>query len=114
MAMDIDKLIRYKILYKQTEDEMKKLLPIMSLILIVAFTLSACAQQPTSVESKPVDVKALVLEKLEGEHTLEYVLKVKRTAEEWGVVIDRMIGYGVKINDQEKSLIIEWLLEQQK
>lgn len=93
---------------------MKKLLPIMSLILIAAFTLSACAQQPASIEPTPVDVKALVLEKIEGEHTLEFVLKEKRTADEWSEVINRMIDYGAEINEQEKSLIIEWLLDQQK
>jgi hypothetical protein len=107
--------MRYKIINLTIkEEEMKKSLPLISIILIVAFTLSACAQQPASVEPKPVDVKALLVEKLAGEHTLEYVLKEKRTAEEWSVVIDRMIEYGAKINDQEKSLIIEWLLEQQK
>ena len=128
---------------------MKKLLPIMSLILIAAFTLSACAQQPATVdpvpekpatmqteikEIEPVqsestqidsmevatldpvtdDVEALVLEKISGQHTMSFILTEKRSAEEWSEVIDRMIGYGAKINEQEKSLIIEWLLEQQQ
>lgn len=93
---------------------MKKVMPILSLFVIAAFALSACAQQPASVEPAPVDIEALVLEKIDGEHTLEFVLKEKRTAEEWSEVLDRMIEYGAEINEQEKSLIIEWLLEQQK
>jgi len=93
---------------------MKKLIPLISLIVIAGFTLSACAQQPASVDPAPVDVEALVLEKIDGEHTLEFVLKEKRTAEEWSEVLDRMIEYGAEINEREKSLIIEWLLEQQK
>lgn len=93
---------------------MKKLVPILSIFVIAVFILSACAQQPVSVEPTPVDVEALVLEKIASEHTLEFVLKEKRTAEEWSEVLDRMIGYGADINEQEKSLIIEWLLEQQK
>ena len=44
----------------------------------------------------------------------EFVLKEKRTAEEWSEVLDRMIGYGADINEEEKTLIIEWLLERQK
>jgi hypothetical protein len=98
---------------------MKKILPIISLLLIAAFVLSSCAQQQESVDTEvidpeTIDVEALVLEKITGQHTLEFVLKEKRTAEEWDEVLDRMIGYGAKINEQEKSLIIEWLLEQQK
>ena len=98
---------------------MKKILPIISLLLIAAFVLSSCAQQQESVDtvvidSETIDVEALVLEKIAGQHTLEFVLKEKRTAEEWDEVLDRMIEYGAKINEQEKSLIIEWLLEQQK
>jgi len=98
---------------------MKKILPIISLLLIAAFVLSSCAQQQESVDtevidSETIDVEALVLEKITGQHTLEFVLKEKRTAEEWDEVLDRMIGYGAKINEQEKSLIIEWLLEQQQ
>lgn len=71
--------------------------------------LSACAPQ---VET--VDVQALVIEKLDGEHTLEFVLAEKRTAEEWDKVIEDMINYGALINPEEKNLIIDWLLEQQK
>lgn len=71
--------------------------------------LSACAPQ---VET--VDVQALVIEKLDGEHTLEFVLAEKRTAEEWDKVIEDMINYGALINPEEKILIIDWLLEQQK
>jgi hypothetical protein len=98
---------------------MKKILPIISLLLIAAFVLSSCAQQQESVDTEvidpeTIDVEALVLEKITGQHTLEFVLKEKRTAEEWDEVLDRMIGYGAKINEQEKSLIIEWLLEQQQ
>lgn len=106
---------------------MKRLIPIMTVILIAAFALSACAQTPAPADPKPVepesmypgtseaapvDVEALVIEKLAGEHTLEFVLQEKRTAEEWSEVLDRMIGYGAKINEEEKALIIEWLLEQ--
>ncbi len=106
---------------------MKRLIPIMTVILIAAFALSACAQTPVPADPKPVepesmypgtseaapvDVEALVIEKLAGEHTLEFVLQEKRTAEEWSEVLDRMIGYGAEINEEEKALIIEWLLEQ--
>jgi len=88
---------------------MKKLTIVFSLILVTAFALSACAPKP---EVK--DVEAMLVEKLAGEHTLEFVLKEKRTAAEWSEVIDRMIDYGADINEEEKSLIIEWLLAKQQ
>lgn len=123
---------------------MKKLLPLISLLLIAAFVLSSCAQQQDFVEPEVVDtevvatevvatevvatevvatevvdpetidVEVLVLEKIFGQHTLDFVLSEKRTAEEWDEVLERMIGYGANINEEEKSLIIAWLLEQQQ
>jgi len=118
---------------------MKKLLPLISLLLITAFVLSSCAQQQDSVEPEvidtevvdteevatelvatevvdpeTIDVEVLVLEKIFGQHTLDFVLKEKRTAEEWDEVLERMIGYGANINEEEKTLIIAWLLEQQQ
>ncbi|MCJ7695996.1 MAG: hypothetical protein MUO40_11315 [Anaerolineaceae bacterium] len=76
--------------------------------LLVILVLSSCAPK-----AQTVDVKALVIEKLEGEHTLEFVLSESRTAEEWDTVIENMINYGASINPEEKILIIDWLLEQQ-
>jgi len=86
----------------------QKLTTIIILGILSILVLSACAPK-----AQTVDVKALVIEKLEGEHTLEFVLSESRTAEEWDTVIENMINYGASINPEEKILIIDWLLEQQ-
>lgn len=76
--------------------------------LLAILVLSACAPQV-----QEVDVKALLIEKMEDEHTLEFVLSESRTVEEWDKVIEDMINYGASISSAEKALIIDWLIEQQ-
>ena len=57
------------------------------------------------------EMEALIQEKLQGSpHTLSFILEENHTAEEWSVILDRMIGYGAKINAEEKQLIIDWLV----
>ena len=55
---------------------------------------------------------ALIESKIEGQHTLSFLLGQDKTYDEWVVTIDRMIGYGADVNEEEKELIINWLLEQ--
>ncbi len=83
------------------------------------------AAQPTVEDSQPVateaaqsptvlsdaEMEVLIQQKLQGSpHTLSFVLEENRTAEEWSEILDRMIGYGAKINAEEKQLIIDWLV----
>ena len=57
-----------------------------------------------------VDVEALIVERLDGKHDLDRILNADKTREEWVETIDRMIGYGAKITDAEKEMMIDWLL----
>ena len=67
------------------------------------------AQAPTVLSD--AEMEALIQQKLQGSpHTLTFVLEESRTAEEWSEILDRMIGYGAKINPEEKQLIIDWLV----
>lgn len=67
------------------------------------------AQSPTVLSDAEMEV--LIQQKLQGSpHTLSFVLEENRTAEEWSEILDRMIGYGAKINAEEKQLIIDWLV----
>ncbi len=84
--------------------------------------MAACAQktdmstQPsqsvggdTQVSATPAaDGEALIIEKLQNHHDIERILTAKHTREEWNATLDRMIGYGAKISEEEKnsSLII--------
>lgn len=58
-----------------------------------------------------VDVEALIAEKVAGQHDVERIFNATKTREEWVETLDRMIGYGAKINDEEKEIIINYLLE---
>jgi hypothetical protein len=67
-----------------------------------------------SGEMTDEEMIAFIEEKLAGNHDLERVLNAEKTYDEWVVTIDRMIDYGAAINDEEKELIIQWLLERQE
>lgn len=57
-----------------------------------------------------VDVEALIDEKVAGNHDLGRIFNADKTREEWEDTLDRMIGYGAQISDEEKEVIIEFLL----
>ena len=70
--------------------------------------------EPTAAEevapAAEVDMEAFIAEKVDGHHDLGRIFNTTKTREEWEVTLDRMIGYGAKINDQEKEMIIDYLL----
>ena len=108
----------------------KKFLAAMGLLLLTALVLTACASKgttPSGTNSAPAqdqaaasgttnsgntDVKALILEKLQNHHGSDIIFNANKTRAEWEVTLDRMIGYGAKINEEEKQLIIDYLVNQ--
>ena len=70
-------------------------------------------EQPQAAPTHTVDVYTLILEKLDGNHSPDRVFNAQKTREEWNTTLDRMIGYGAKINEEEKQLIIDYLLNRQ-
>lgn len=61
-------------------------------------------------ETPTEDVEALILEKLNNNHSIARVYAAVKTREEWNTTLDRMIGYGAKISEEEKQIIIDYLL----
>jgi hypothetical protein len=61
-------------------------------------------------ETPAIDVEALILEKLNNNHSIARVYAAVKTREEWNTTLDRMIGYGAKISEEEKQIIIDYLL----
>lgn len=57
-----------------------------------------------------IDVDALIREKLSGHHSIDRVYAADKTREEWNATLDRMISYGAKISEEEKQIIIDYLL----
>lgn len=74
---------------------------------------TAVVEPTVAEEAAPaaeVDMEAFIAEKVDGHHDLGRIFNATKTREEWEVTLDRMIGYGAKINDQEKEMIIDYLL----
>lgn len=67
----------------------------------------------TAPSGSTVDAMALIQEKLQGHHELDRVLTAKHTREEWNATLDRMIKYGANISENEKKIIIDYLLSLQ-
>jgi len=55
-------------------------------------------------------MEALITEKIHDKHTLEFILEQEKTTEERSETLDRMIQYGAEISPEEKTLIVEWLV----
>ena len=67
-------------------------------------------QAVTSEMATTIDVETLIAEKVAGNHDLERIFNADKTRAEWETTLDRMIGYGAKINEEEKQLIIDYLV----
>jgi hypothetical protein len=76
---------------------------------IPAVVQDSTVASPTEVNQDAL-MEALILEKLQGHHSIDVVLNASKTREEWVTTLDRMIAKGAVISDEEKTLIIDWLL----
>jgi len=56
------------------------------------------------------DWEAYIVEKADGNHNLDFVLRQKLSASQWETVLDRMIGYGADIDAEGKKALINWLV----
>lgn len=100
----------------------KQLFTFLAVSLVVILVLGACSSpaEPAVVQDAPAqemtdaEMEALISEKIEDNHTLQFILSQEKTAEEWSETLDRMIQYGAKISSEEKTLIIDWLVNRSK
>jgi PBP1b-binding outer membrane lipoprotein LpoB len=70
--------------------------------------------EEVAVHDEDARMEALISEKIGGCHMLNFILQQSKTREEWSVTIDRMIGKGAQINEEEKELIIDWLVSREQ
>ena len=56
------------------------------------------------------DWEAYIVEKADGNHNLNFVLRQKLSASQWETVLDRMISYGADIDAEGKEALINWLV----
>jgi hypothetical protein len=57
------------------------------------------------------EMMALLEEKVQGGHSTARVLSASYDYEGWLAVLDRMIGYGANINEEERELLAVWLTQ---
>jgi hypothetical protein len=79
----------------------------------VPTTISSASSSQPSVQDD-AKMEALITEKLGGHHTLDFILNQNKTRAEWESTINRMINKGVSMTDEEKTLIIDWLVSRNK
>jgi hypothetical protein len=62
-------------------------------------------------EWREVSPEALVEERCTECHTLAPIEVARKTAEEWGFTVYRMIGRGARLDGEEARVVIEYLSE---
>ena len=93
----------------------------MLLVVLLGSLLAACgrAEDETAVptseqeEAAPVtlDGKSLVEERCTQCHGLGTVEQAKKTEEEWKATVERMVGKGAQLSQEEQALVIQYLTE---
>jgi len=56
------------------------------------------------------DVEALIIDRCSECHSTDRIFRADKTESEWNATIDRMVGYGADVNEDEKNQMIDWLL----
>jgi hypothetical protein len=80
-----------------------------------AASTAAPASGSGGISATPtIDGDALIREKLQNHHGIDRIYNAHHTREEWSATLDRMIGYGAQINEQEKQEIIDYLMSRQQ
>jgi cytochrome c5 len=91
------------------------------LVVLVGSLLAACgaAGEETAVpteeqeEAAPaaLEGKTLLEERCASCHDLGRVERAKKTEEEWKATVERMVGKGAKLSQEEQGLVIQYLAE---
>jgi cytochrome c5 len=92
----------------------------MLLVLLLGSLLAACgrAEDETAVptpeeEAAPgtLDGKSLVEERCTVCHDLGRVERAMKGEEEWKTTVERMVGHGAQLSEEEQALVVQHLAE---
>jgi cytochrome c5 len=92
----------------------------MLLVVLLGSLLAACGAEdeapvptPEQEEAAPVtlDGKALVEERCAECHDLGRVERAKKGEEEWKTTVERMVGHGAQLSEEEQALVVQHLAE---
>jgi mono/diheme cytochrome c family protein len=73
----------------------------------VLLTAGAVIAQSSELPEGPG--KAIILENCTACHGVEQITAQKRSPEEWGQVVDRMVGNGAALNDEQYKTVVSYL-----
>lgn len=72
------------------------------------------AAAPIDPEAAAISGQTLLEERCVTCHTLENAVSVTGTFEDWEIIVDRMIQRGAVLTDEEKAILLEFLVENYK
>ncbi len=77
----------------------------MTKILLIVFSLLFSPYIYAETES----AEQIVKNRCSACHSVSIVYKARKTKDEWTMTIERMISYGLRLNEKEKEEVIEYL-----
>ena len=92
----------------------KVLLGVAILLLLATGALSACggaSEQPPAEESAALDGEALLEDRCTSCHGLDRTTSAQKTQAEWEETVSRMVDKGAQLNDEEQSVLVDYLAE---
>jgi mono/diheme cytochrome c family protein len=82
---------------------------LISTVAVASVLLTAGAVIAQSSELPEGPGKAIILENCTACHGVEQITAQKRSPEEWGQVVDRMVGNGAALNDEQYKTVVSYL-----
>jgi len=67
-------------------------------------------EEEAAVTQEGGDIEALIIDRCSECHSADRVFNADKTEEGWASTIDRMVDYGAVVSDEEKALMIDWLV----
>jgi cytochrome c5 len=85
------------------------------LFIVAASVMSACggaaSEQAPAEEPVSVDSETLLQERCTECHGLDRTTSAQKTRAEWDETVTRMVNKGAELNDEEKTILVDYLAE---
>ena len=72
----------------------------------------AVVEEPEATEEVD-NTEALIIARCSGCHSADRVFRADKSEEQWEFTIDRMIGLGANVTEDEKADMVEWLVSRE-
>jgi uncharacterized membrane protein len=106
--------------YQSMKSRILSLISILLLITLAGILLASCGSSSsptpanTSSGSSTSAGQALMQERCSVCHALDRVTSAHKSAAEWKITVDRMIGHGAQLTPQEEQTLIDYLASNYK